>query len=309
MTSLSFVLLLTSFLFQGASFLGLPQTGDRVAPGAGAGAADVSGRKAVPYTCLRASGPIVTDGVPGEAAWGKAPKSPRFVDMTTGRLGFFDTRSALLWDDTNLYVAFWAEEPFVEAKLTKRDDTIFQENDVEVFIDGVDTYYEFEINALNTVYEVFYIWQDAYQRRFNTPEFDVFSRPAYTFGGNRDRRAQTFWRGTHPRGLRWAFTDWDFPGLRTSVHVDGTLNESSDIDKGWTVEIAFPWSGMKHLAGGRNLPPKNDDEWRIFLGRFEKLAVGSTITSPAWSWDPIGDGDNHYPERFTRVRFSTKSAE
>ena len=34
--------------------------------------------------------------------------------------GYFDTRAAALWDDQNLYVAFWLEEPFVEAQLTER---------------------------------------------------------------------------------------------------------------------------------------------------------------------------------------------
>ena len=80
---------------------------------------------------------------------------PRFVDMISGVPGFFNTQAAALWDDEALYIAFWIEEPFVEARLTQRDSTIFQENDVEVFIDGGDCYYEFEINALNTVYEVF----------------------------------------------------------------------------------------------------------------------------------------------------------
>ena len=33
-----------------------------------------------------------------------------------------------------------------------------------VFIAGRDAYYEFEINALNTTYEVFFIWTEAYER-------------------------------------------------------------------------------------------------------------------------------------------------
>lgn len=256
------------------------------------------------YTCRRAPVPISIDGDLGKPAWRAAEKSPRFVDMITGAPGFYATRAAALWDDQALYVAFWVEEPFVEATLTERDSTIFQENDVEVFIDGGDTYYEFEINARNTVYEVFFIWQDAYQIKAHLPEFDVFTRSAYTFGGNHDRDAATFWRGTHSRGLRWAFTDWDFPGLRTAVRVQGTLNDNSDVDQGWTVEIAFPWTGMKHLSGGRSLPPRPGDEWRIFFGRFQKLRVGNAVTSPAWSWGRIGDGDNHIPERFTRVTFA-----
>jgi hypothetical protein len=258
------------------------------------------------YTSLQTTDVMRIDGILNEPVWQKVRKSPRFVDMISGQPGFFDTRAAVVWNEENLYVAFWVEEPFVSGKVTDRDATIFRENDVEVFIDGIDSYYEFEINALNTIYEVFFIWKDAYKQTFDIPEFDVHSIDAYTFGGNHDRGVETFWRGTHPRGSRWAFPAWDFPGLQSAVRIEGTLNMDQDIDHGWTVEIAFPWAGMKHLAGGRSLPPVNGDEWRIFFGRFEKLPVGNRVVSPAWSWGRIGDGDNHIPERFTVVKFSTQ---
>ena len=43
-------------------------------------------------TCYRTAGPIRVDGHLDEAAWLKAPKSTRFVDMASGAPGFFDTR-------------------------------------------------------------------------------------------------------------------------------------------------------------------------------------------------------------------------
>ena len=270
----------------------------------GSSLADWDESEVAHYSCLRTGDVVTVDGNLDEPVWQRVRKSPRFVDMISGKPGFFDTRAAAVWDDQRLYIAFWVDEPFVSAKVTERDATIFRENDVEVFIDGIDSYDEFEINALNTIYEVFFIWKDAYARKFNIPEFDVLSADAFTFGGNHDRGVETFWRGTHPRGSRWAFPTWDLPGLQMAVKVDGTLNLDTDIDRGWTVEIAFPWAGMKHLAGGRSLPPNHGDEWRIFFGRFEKLPVGNGVVSPAWSWGRIGDGDNHIPERFTRVDFS-----
>ncbi len=111
------------------------------------------------YTCYRTHESLAINGALAEAAWLKAPKSPRFVDMVTGKPAIFDTRAAALWDDRYLYIGFWIEEPFVEAALVERDSLIFMENDVEVFIDGGDCYYEFEINALGTIYEVFFIWR------------------------------------------------------------------------------------------------------------------------------------------------------
>lgn len=261
-----------------------------------------------PYTCYRTRRPLTIDGRLDEAPWQKAPRSRRFVDMLSGEPAHFDTRAAALWDERYLYVGFWIEEPFVTATLTERDQPIFVDNDVEVFIDAGDAYYEFEINALGTVYEVLFIWQDAFAR-FDQTLFDVHSRGASTFGGNFDRDGLTFWRGAHPRGLRWAFTDWDLPGLQTAVQVDGRLNERASVDRGWTVELAFPWAGMSAWALNRNLPPLAGDIWRMFFGRFEHLAISGQTIHPAWSWDPIGSPDTHTPERFTPIMFSDDDVE
>lgn len=258
-----------------------------------------------PLVCRRAPGPFEIDGDLTKPAWESAERTQRFVDMETGQPGLLNTQAALLYDDENLYAGFWVEEPYPSAALTARDSLIFQENDVEVFIDGGDCYYEFEMNALNTVYEVFFIWKDAYRRggRFDLPEFDVLERDCATFGGNFDRDEATFWRGTHPRGLRWAFLDWDFPGLRSAVQIQGALNQPGEPSQGWTAEISFPWAGMGALAGGRSIPPLPGDEWRLFLGRFQKLAIGRQQAQAAWCATPHGVYDTHMPEKFTPVRF------
>jgi hypothetical protein len=261
------------------------------------------------YTCLRTPQRIAVDGRLDKPAWHKAPKSSRFVDLVSGVPGFLETRVASLWDDENLYVAFWIEEPNVRARLTERDSLIWNENDVEIFIAGEDCYYEFEINALGTVYEVFYIWQDAYRRgsRFDTPEFDLLARKVDILGGFQDAMRH----GKHPRGARWAFMDWDFPGLKTGVQVSGTINDASHIDKGWTVEAAFPWQGMKVLAGERSVPPGDGDIWRMDFSRFELLEFAGTKAEPhpGWALNRHGVYDSHIPECFSFVHFSEKPVE
>jgi len=178
-----------------------------------------------------------------------------------------------------------------------------------VFIDGGDTYYEFETNARGTTYQMFYIWRDAYKKgsRFDVPEFDVVKNNALTFGGDYDRQAPTFWKGTNPRGLRWAFFGWQFPEMQSATHIDGTINNNSDVDKGWTVELAFPWNGAKWLAGNRSLPPKDGDVWKIFLGRFEHLRIAGNEVQPApgWAVNSHGVYDTHLPQCWTAIHFST----
>ena len=258
------------------------------------------------YTCHRTDTRIEVDGYLTEESWLKAPKSPRFVDIVTGVPGFLDTRMAALWDDKYMYIAFWIEEPEVRATLTERDSPVYMENDVEVFIGGEDCYYEFQINALGTVYEVFYIWQDAYTKgsRFDTTEFALLLCDVDVLGGFQDELRY----GKHPRGKRWAFKDWDLPGMKSAVRVDGTINDSRNVDKGWSVELAFPWEGMNTLAGGRPLPPEDGDIWRFNFSRFEALTPSGMKVepSPGWAFNKHGVYDSHIPECFTKVQFTTQ---
>jgi hypothetical protein len=260
------------------------------------------------YTAHRAAGQIIADGQANGSAWRAAPRTPRFVDMLTAAAAPMHTEASVLWDDRALYIAFWADEPALTATMTKRDDLLFFENDLEIFIDGGDSYYELEFNAAGTVYEVFYVWRDAYRRgsRWDVPRFDVHRPRVQSFGGDYARNRTNFWTGNHPRGTRWAFLDYDLPGLDVHVHADGTLNDPTTIDRGWSAEIVIPWSGLADLANGRSLPPRPGDVWGIFMGRFQQLATrGPADTATAgWAAHAFGVADTHVPECFTQVTFS-----
>jgi Carbohydrate family 9 binding domain-like len=259
------------------------------------------------YTASYTTSPIATDGTARHPAWATAPKTPRFVEMGSGTPAPLDTTASVLWDEDNLYIAFFAAEPNVNATMTKRDDLLFFENDLEIFIDGGDSYYELEFNALGTLYEVFFIWRDAYKRGgiWDTPKFDVHSPRVHSFGGDYDHGSKSFWTGNHPRGTRWAFLDYDMPGLDLKVAVDGKANDPSTLDRGWTAEITIPWASLIDLANGRALPPKDGDIWGIFFGRFQQLAVRSPTgkATAGWAAHPFGVADTHIPECFTQVVF------
>ena len=255
------------------------------------------------YTAYRTNTPPQIDGRLDEACWQHAPRSPRFADLINGQPGIHDTRAAVLWDDDCLYVGYWIEEPFVEATLTQRDALIYENNDVELFVAGQDAYYELELNALGTIYEVFFIWEEAYARAgyAQMAEFDRNQAGVRPFPGVGFQ--------PHPRGQRIGYWNWDFPGLRSAVHVDGTLNNNQDRDRGWTVELALPWSGFHALAAadGRALPPRQDDVWRMDFSRFNQYkAAPPAQDSGGWAWSPHGVWDSHIPELFTHVTFSTE---
>ena len=262
----------------------------------------VSDQDLAHYTCYKTAGPIKIDGKLDEPSWERAPQSQPFVNIVTGKPAppAFETHVALLWDDTYLYFGFTIVEKDVWGTLTERDSPIYQDNDVEVFIAGKDTYYELEINALNTIYEVFWIWKDVFKPGsiYDVPEWNLETQKLMELSGVGDH--------VHPRGARWGFMEWDFPGLLHAVHVDGTLNKRDDVDNGWTVELAFPWKGMKWLADGRSLPPKSGDVWRIDCSRFERVSQEVAGGSPGWTWNKHGHCDSHMPETFTYVHFSTE---
>jgi hypothetical protein len=102
--------------------------------------------------------------------------------------------------------------------------------------------------------------------------------------------------------------DWDFPGLRSAVFVDGRINDSSHVDRGWRVELALPWQGMKVLAGDRPLPPRDGDTWRMDFSRFEKLSYCGVKADPhpGWAFNRHGIYDSHIPECFSFVHFSSE---
>ena len=252
--------------------------------------------------CRKTNESIFIDGNLDKPVWKQAEKTKNFVDLVNGEQAFFNTQIASLWDDKALYIGFWIEEPSINATFTERDSLIWFDNDVEVFFDGDDCYYEFEINAFGTIYEVFFIYQDVLKKgsRFDIPQFDLYSNNVDVLSGFQD--AARF--NKHKRGKRWAFMNWDFPGLNSAVKIDGKINDPSSIDRGWTVELAFPWEGFKVLSPQKNWPPKNGDQLRAQFFRFEYLRFnGKSSDSIAWSLNEHGSYDSHIPENFAYLHF------
>lgn len=232
------------------------------------------------YVCQHAATPPTIDGKLNDTAWAVAPWTDDFVDIEGAvkpppRLR---TRAKMLWDEQYFYIAAELEEPHVWGTITRHDAVIFQDPDFEVFLDpdgDSHNYYEFEMNALNT-------------------GWDLFLPKPYKDGGP-------------------AMNEWEIPGLKTAVHVRGTINDPSDSDEGWSVEIAVPWKALQEHAAHAG-PPQEGEQWRVGFSRVEwQISVkdGKYVKVPQtpennWIWSAQGVVDMHRPERWGYVQFTKR---
>ncbi len=226
------------------------------------------------YVCFKISSPIQFDGKLDEASWEKAEWTPLFVDIE-GDIKprpFFNTKAKMLWDNEYFYFGFEMEEPHLWGTLSKRDTVIYYDNDIEIFLDpDGDThhYYELEVNALGT-------------------EWDLLLTKPYRDPGNSVNN------------------EWDIEGLITKVHLNGSLNDPSDIDQNWTVEIAIPWEAIDDRDY-----PSDGDQWRVNFSRVHwarDVINGKYVKQEKepynWVWSPQGLINMHYPEMWGFVQFS-----
>lgn len=264
---------------------GIVVAGMGVALGGARAAPDVGIRE---YVAYRAEPAPVVDGSLDDAAWRAAPWTESFVDIVGPRRPppRFRTRAKLLWDDDFLYVGADLQESQLWATLRAHDDTVWHDDDFEVFLDpdgdGL-AYFEMEINALGTV-------------------LDLFLPRPYREGG---------------KGV----LSWNVSGLRSAVALHGTLDDPSDTDRGWSVELAIPWKalvppGAAAAAEAGARAPRPGDTWRVNFSRVEwpvRVVDGAYRKTPAppgtrhpednWVWSPQGEVDMHIPSRWGRVRF------
>ncbi|HAX15822.1 MAG TPA: carbohydrate-binding family 9-like protein [Leeuwenhoekiella sp.] len=234
------------------------------------------------YVAHHIDTPLTIDGKAQEKVWEAAPFSESFIDIEGVKIPKYDTRVKMLWDDKNLYFYAELKEPHIWATLKQRDTVIFYNNDFEIFIDpdgDTHNYYEFEMNALNTVWDLLLVKP----YRESAPVVD----------------------------------SWDIQGLQTAVSINGTLNDPTDTDKSWSVEIAMPWEVLKEASGSNDVPA--DNFWRINFSRVnwdhdldgstysrKKDASGKFLPEYNWVWSPQGVINMHEPEHWGYVYFSTK---
>lgn len=217
------------------------------------------------YECHRTTGSVVIDGRLDDSDWQRAPIMNFYIPVT-GAKPISMTEGRVLWDDKNLYVGFKAYDKDIWSCLTERDSPTCHDDCLEVFLKpdaAKDPYFNFEINALRTVYDA----------------FDV-KRMSGNIGS-----------------YRW--NQWNCKGLKIATHIEGTLNDLKDVDDYWEMEVAIPFASLPPLDGRS---PQFGDTWLFQLARYDYsiyLPDGTELSASI----PLSVVDFHQYEEWQNLKF------
>jgi hypothetical protein len=194
----------------------------------------------------RTDGEMSVDGLLNEAVWQRA----QTVVLRENRTGAAVADSAVLtrvktcYNENILFIGFICNDPDTWSTFTQRDEHLWKEEVVEVFLDidrELNTYVEIEVSPANVLFDSYIV---------DPVNIDVE-----------------------------ATSRFDLPNIKTAVSLNGTLNKRDDRDHQWAVEIALPFADLVEDVDSI-IPGKT--EWRINFYRVnadqDKESVGY-----AWS--------------------------
>lgn len=154
------------------------------------------------YEVARVSQPIKIDGRLDDPAWVEAPMVGDFVNNGDGSSTNLKTDARVLYDDNFIYFSFRAVDKNIWATFKQRDQHLWLEEVVEVFVQAnpvVPNYIELEVNPLGTMLDIYLI----------------------------DTRKPLHYESWNSEKLQW--------GVQVAGMVDG-----KDGDREWTCEMALP---------------------------------------------------------------------
>lgn len=187
------------------------------------------------FKVSKASEPIRVDGKMDEVSW---------KNTEVGKLHYFynvdkvdddqQTTFRMLWDEKNLYLFYQMEDKFLTARETERDGEPYLDDCAEIFLitapDSLDTHFGYELNLYKASNDFIY-FNDFYE------------------------------------GKDLAFKGYN-PAFEVEMTYDGTLNDNSDIDVGWTMEMAIPISNFGSL--GQVRPVALGNRWAFLAVRQDR---------------------------------------
>jgi hypothetical protein len=168
----------------------------------GAGPARTAPDERPVYEVLRTTQPIQVNGILDEAAWAAAPLLGPFLNNRDGSPSPLKTEARVLYDDRFVYFASHFEDENIWATMKNRDEHLWTEEVVEVFLRAdrsQKSYIELEVNPLGTLIDIFLL--------------DIRKPIPYP--------------------------SWNSAKIQWAVRVEGSV-DGQPGDKGWSCEIALP---------------------------------------------------------------------
>ncbi|DAZ96428.1 TPA: hypothetical protein N0F65_006474 [Lagenidium giganteum] len=248
------------------------------------------------YVCVRRNNgvkteeevePLELDGRLHKPEWEHVPWSNVFEDIEGSARqpkAHPKTHMKMMYDDEYLYVGAEMVDEKIWGTFTKMNSTMYHENDIEVFLnpDGSrHNYYEFEMNCLNTIWEL------------------VLRKP-YKDGYD-------------------IINPYNLPGTKSAVYVDGVTNSPTTKCTKWSVEVAFRLDDLVQFDRMRQRPAAAGDVWRVNFSRvhYELHTIVNKYTNELMYekvpdtkednivWSPTGVIDMHRPEKWGYVLFAS----
>lgn len=155
----------------------------------------------------------------------------------------YETFVQAAYDDMNLYIAFKCQDKDIHSSFTQRDEHLWKEEAVEVFIDTdeePENYVELEVSPRNVLFDSYIV---------DPQNIDVD-----------------------------ATRKFNLKNIKTGVAVAGSVNERQDTDQYWIVEMAIP---LDEIAKDFKPEQLRAARWRINFYRINHDA--SPIEYMSWS--------------------------
>lgn len=213
------------------------------------------------YEVKRKSARLVVDGRLDDPAWRGVPALTLQFPWEEQTGAKQRTSVRLLWDSEYLYIGYQCEDADVVAHYDHRDDPTYKDDAVEFFVNPKPS-------------QGFYYGLEMNARG---TLYDYFY--------------------AYPQLLLKRI---DFSGVALATYVDGTLNMTSDKDRGWSLEVAIPWANFVEL--GFDAAPKAGTVWTANFNRWDGVEPARRLS--VWSDSATVRPSPHNPKRFGELVFA-----
>lgn len=224
------------------------------------------------YKVFRTGEPLVIDGEMNEMSWKKA-------EVVTFNYFYRGDKPAekqstefrMLWDNENLYLFFECKDTSLTARETRFDARPYLDDCAEFFCvpvpDSIYMHFGFEVNLSKAAYDFIVLWKYYNDRT-------IFIR-SYN------------------------------PVYEVEVTCDGTINNESDKDNMWKMELAIPFTAFSDFYFVSR--PAAGVRWAFQAVRQDRNFIDDRFRSTSTLF-PIYDirKDVHQPSRFGLMEFIDK---